>query len=196
MSNWCKTIWYINICASGCARGKKKNTTEEKKAADINTKELEQNCPVPRKLETRQQTSSLLRISRKDGIIGTGLEPVNLDGGLVQSVLNKEGGNLGTLVSLKLDNLPHLLVFDKSTVAGEFLGKPSGLTSKMSTRGTTHFLECFQELLLVIFCWKDGRSIGGTSQGGRDTHVSVSPVEWSKSYVHYVVGYEYEYNRR
>ena len=42
---------------------------------------------------------------------------------LRESVLDEEGRDLGPLISLKLDNLTHLLVFDKSTVTGKFLGK-------------------------------------------------------------------------
>jgi len=68
--------------------------------------------------------------------VGSSLEAVHLDGGFVQSFFDKECGNLGALVSLKLDNLTHLVVVDKSAVAGEFL------------------LECFQEFLGVILFWQ------------------------------------------
>jgi len=49
------------------------------------------------------------------------LETMHLDGGLLQAILDEEGGDLGTLVSLELDDLAHFLIVDKSAVASEFL---------------------------------------------------------------------------
>jgi len=49
------------------------------------------------------------------------LETMHLDGGLFQAILDEEGGDLGTLVSLELDDLAHFLIVDKSAVASEFL---------------------------------------------------------------------------
>jgi len=46
---------------------------------------------------------------------------VHLDGRLLDTILGEEVGDLGTLVALELDNLAHLLVVNKSAVAGEFL---------------------------------------------------------------------------
>jgi len=46
---------------------------------------------------------------------------MHLDGGFLQAILDEEGGDLGTLVSLKLDDLAHLLIVDECTVASEFL---------------------------------------------------------------------------
>ena len=78
----------------------------------------------PGKRETRQKTPSLPGKARRlDGVLGAGLETVDFDGGLVHAILDEEGRDLGPLISLKLDNLTHLLVVNKSTVAGEFLGK-------------------------------------------------------------------------
>lgn len=63
---------------------------------------------------------------------GERLETVDLDRSPIHAVLNEERRDLCTLITLELDNLAHLLVVDKSAVAGELL------------------LECFQDLLLVI----------------------------------------------
>ena len=46
---------------------------------------------------------------------------MHLDGGLLQTIVDEEGGDLGTLISLELDDLAHFLIVDKSTVASEFL---------------------------------------------------------------------------
>ena len=62
------------------------------------------------------------------------LETVDLDCGPLYAVLDEESRDLCTLVALELDNLTHLLVLDESSVAGKL------------------FLECLQDLLLVILC--------------------------------------------
>jgi len=49
------------------------------------------------------------------------LESMHLDRSSLNSILCQEGGNLGALISLKLDNLSHFLIVDKSAVASEFL---------------------------------------------------------------------------
>ena len=46
---------------------------------------------------------------------------MDLDGRLLQAVLDEESRDLGTLVALQLDDLTHLLVLDKGAVAGELL---------------------------------------------------------------------------
>jgi len=48
-------------------------------------------------------------------------EPVQLDVGLRNPIFRKEVGNLEPLITLKLNDLTHLLVVNESTVAGEFL---------------------------------------------------------------------------
>ncbi len=48
---------------------------------------------------------------------------MHLYSGLVHSVIDQERRDLGTLVSLELNDLAHLLVIDDSTVAGEFLDR-------------------------------------------------------------------------
>lgn len=48
-------------------------------------------------------------------------EPVHLDGGLLNSIADQEGRDLGALITLELDYLAHLLVFNESAIAGEFL---------------------------------------------------------------------------
>jgi len=46
---------------------------------------------------------------------------MHLDGGFLQAILDEEGGDLGTLISLELDDLAHFLIVYKSAVASEFL---------------------------------------------------------------------------
>jgi hypothetical protein len=46
---------------------------------------------------------------------------VQLDGGLGDPFLREEVGDLEPLITLKLNDLTHLLVVDESAVAGEFL---------------------------------------------------------------------------
>ena len=48
-------------------------------------------------------------------------ETVDLDGVLGDTLFNKEGENLGALVSLELDDLACLFVVHKCAVASEFL---------------------------------------------------------------------------
>lgn len=48
---------------------------------------------------------------------------MDLDLGLVNSIFDQEGGDLGSLITLKLNDLTHLLVINQSSVAGEFLEK-------------------------------------------------------------------------
>ena len=55
---------------------------------------------------------------------------MHLDGGFLQTILNEEGGDLGTLISLELDDLAHFLIVDKSAVASEFLSKLIRLIDK------------------------------------------------------------------
>jgi len=66
--------------------------------------------------------SLLLQMTWTYGISGHGgLETMHLDGGFLQAILDEEGGDLGALVSLELDDLAHLLIIDKSTIASKFL---------------------------------------------------------------------------
>lgn len=53
---------------------------------------------------------------------------MQLDGLLVYSVLGEEIGDLESLIALQLDDLTHLLILDKSTVARKFLRKKSQQT--------------------------------------------------------------------
>jgi hypothetical protein len=46
---------------------------------------------------------------------------VQFDGLLVDTIFGEKVGYLNTLITLKLDDLTHLLVIDECTVAGEFL---------------------------------------------------------------------------
>ena len=48
---------------------------------------------------------------------------MHLDGGFLQAILDEEGGDLGTLISLELDDLSHFLIVYKSAVASEFLSR-------------------------------------------------------------------------
>jgi len=66
--------------------------------------------------------SLLLQMTWTYGIWGHGgLETMHLDGGFLQAILDEEGGDLGALVSLELDDLAHFLIIDKSTIASKFL---------------------------------------------------------------------------
>jgi len=58
---------------------------------------------------------------------------VQLDGGLRDTLFREEGGYLETLITLKLDDLTHLLVFNEGTIAGKFL------------------LESLQKFLSIVF---------------------------------------------
>jgi len=69
-------------------------------------------------------------------------EPVQLDGGLWDPLFSEEVGDLDPLITLKLDDLTHLLVVNESTVASKFL------------------LECFKELLGIVL-------LGQTLQSGQ-----------------------------
>lgn len=51
----------------------------------------------------------------------TSLETVDLDSSLGDTLFDKEVGDLQTLITLELDNLPSLFVVNESTVACEFL---------------------------------------------------------------------------
>lgn len=48
-------------------------------------------------------------------------EPVQLYGVLRNAIFREEIGDLEPLITLKLDDLTHLLVFNESAVAGKFL---------------------------------------------------------------------------
>ena len=54
-------------------------------------------------------------------ISSSDLETVDLDSRLLQAVLDEERRDLGALVSLQLNDLTHLLVLNKGTVAGKLL---------------------------------------------------------------------------
>jgi hypothetical protein len=48
-------------------------------------------------------------------------ESVYLDSRFFDAILNKEIGDLASLVSLKLDDLTHLLIVNEGAIASEFL---------------------------------------------------------------------------
>ena len=77
-----------------------------------------------------------------------GLESMHLDGGFFQTILDEEGGDLGTLVSLELDDLSHFLIVDKSAVASEFLARlfrAQGIDRKKTI--DANFLEGLEKFL-------------------------------------------------
>lgn len=53
-------------------------------------------------------------------------EPMQLDVSLRDSLFRKEVGDLDSLITLKLDDLTHLLVVNESAVASKFLGGKHG----------------------------------------------------------------------
>ena len=57
-----------------------------------------------------------------DGLVRY-LESMDLDGRLLQAILDEECRDLRALVSLKLDDLAHLFIINESSIAGEFLHK-------------------------------------------------------------------------
>ena len=60
------------------------------------------------------------------------LETVDLDSSFGDTFLDKEVGDLQTLITLELDNLPSLFVVNESTVACEFL------LSRRQTKGSAY----------------------------------------------------------
>ena len=71
-------------------------------------------------------TGISISLSRRSQIIAErkrSLETVDLDSSLGDTFLDKEVGDLQTLITLELDNLPSLFVVNESTVACEFLWK-------------------------------------------------------------------------
>ena len=70
---------------------------------------------------------------------------MHLDGGFLQTILDEEVGDLGTLVSLELNDLAHFLIVDKSTVASEFLWRVIRLRQKKTLMLT--FLKAFKSFL-------------------------------------------------
>ena len=56
-----------------------------------------------------------------NGMKAIGLESMDLDRGLLYSVLDKEIRDICALVSLKLDDLAQLLILDDGAIASEFL---------------------------------------------------------------------------
>ena len=50
-----------------------------------------------------------------------GLESMDLDSVFFYAIIDEEVGDLGTMVSLELDDLTHFLMIDKSTIASKFL---------------------------------------------------------------------------
>lgn len=49
------------------------------------------------------------------------LKTMHLNNGLFHAIIDEETSDLGTLVSLELDDLAHFFIVDKSAVASEFL---------------------------------------------------------------------------
>lgn len=50
---------------------------------------------------------------------------MNLDSRFLNPIFDEEGGDLGTLISLELDDLTHLLVVNERSIACEFLSTAS-----------------------------------------------------------------------
>lgn len=75
------------------------------------------------------------------------LETMHLDGGFLQAIVDEEGGDLGTLISLELDDLAHFLIVDKSAVASEFLSRLIKLVDRWIKPLILTFLNAFRSFL-------------------------------------------------
>jgi hypothetical protein len=118
---------------------------------------------------------------------------VHLDGGFLQTILDKEGGDLGTLISLELDDLAHFLIVDKSAVASKFLSKLIKLMDRYIKPLMPTFLKAFRSFLASYSIAKLDQTL--IKDGGyKAAYVSVTLARWSRSSYHCVVGYEYEYS--
>ena len=120
---------------------------------------------------------------------------MHLDGGFLQAILDEEGGDLGTLVSLELDNLAHFLIIDKSAVASEFLWRLIKPIDGLIKPLILTFLNAFKSFLgsysIAILVQTHCKKLEEN-----ETYVFLTPARWSKSSYHCVVGYEYECSRQ
>ena len=120
------------------------------------------------------------------------LETMHLDGGFLQTILDEEGGDLGTLISLELDDLAHFLIVDKSAVASEFLSRLIKHIDRRIKPLMLTFLKAFRSFLGSYSI----ANLVQTLMGESETYVLVTPARWSKSSYHCVVGYEYGCSRQ
>jgi len=93
---------------------------------------------IPRK--KKNAAYGLLRLSYGR----SNLETVNLDGRFLYPIFNQEVGDVGTLISLELDNLTHFLIVNNGSVAGEFF---------------LEFLEYFLEVVFLTQALQGGQSL-------------------------------------
>jgi hypothetical protein len=123
---------------------------------------------------------------------------MHLDGGFLQAILDEEGGDLGTLISLKLDDLSHFLIVYKSAVASEFLSRFIKTIDRLiyKTVDILTFLKAFRSFLGSYSIAKLLQTLKKLWGKESETYVLVTPARWSKSSYHCVVGCEYEYNRQ
>ena len=72
---------------------------------------------------------------------------MHLDSGFLQAILDEEGGDLGTLISLELDDLAHFLIVDKSAVTSKFLLSLIKLINRRIKLVMLTFLNAFRSFL-------------------------------------------------
>ena len=72
---------------------------------------------------------------------------MHLDSGFLQAILDEEGGDLGTLISLELDDLAHFLIVDKSAVTSKFLLSLIKLINRRIKLVILTFLNAFRSFL-------------------------------------------------
>lgn len=121
---------------------------------------------------------------------------MHLDGRFVQAILDQEIVDLGTLVSLELDDLAHFLIVDKSAVASEFLSRLIKLTDRHIKLLILTFLKAFRSFLGSYSIAKSVQTIKLKDMGDSETYLSVTLARWSKSSYHCAVGFEYEYSQQ
>ena len=78
---------------------------------------------------------------------------MELDRGLGNTLLREERGYLCPLVTLKLDDLAHLLVVNEGAVTSELLAtRVSSANGVKGLSGHANLLECLQELFRIDVC--------------------------------------------
>ena len=69
-------------------------------------------------------------------------EPMQLDGGLGDTLVREECRYLGSLVTLKLYDFTHLVVINESSITGKFLGTSSSRSQWKIVSNGWYLLEC------------------------------------------------------
>lgn len=125
-------------------------------------------------------------------------EPVNLDGGLGNTLLGEKVGNLQTLITLELDDLASLFILNESTVASKFLSrakKSAMCPDRLASPSAYTFLKAFKSFLASYSEGKEHVShLSNVKQRPGDTHPWANPARWSRSCDRSAVVYGYGYS--